>query len=674
MVTLKSKQRLGCISWLLLLILLSQQNHHVVASDARENEGFRGPESLPVEESGLPDVGDQERQANAVESPVSENQGMFLLMPVDEDVKHEALRADWSVGRNEAFEEGTQARAARRLRTALKVAPLAALLVMLGAAFLIRAEHALSSSTAQLRKLEALMPSAEKLSIAVGTLESQKLWASVESLLPELRQTLAEVDKKSTESRILAYFSHMRSKGERPQLHNRVCRNLEKVSAAVAALHKHARDEVEVLAKSIHKTQPSGLQAREAQLGKALGGPFADAFVEFIDSKESRVDKILRTASLMLDRSNKMPAFTGYADEPLLLITLEDITHMRRLLSQRDYAQSRIDSVTKPCARLLDSVLRIEIVAVEQDKRLLLEGAAAVYEQFGEHKTDEKVKDLGEKLQAARQVLSTELPELSRRIKEGLSIEELLDIHASLHDMTKRLDSILSFSEQRNVLKKGVADEYRLLEDASEVMRKAERRANELNSQAHQFVSLLEERTDRARAATFCPVVLEGVDKLAQRLRERADRSLQICRDLVDEFHGDIKLPDILETLREGLNEVSSISKNYVTLHVLQTHLDLLSYAEADVSLSVEMMKGVTTESLNADSSSAKVINSAKALVKKELEGLEAAQDVGDVLAAGARLDEAVFSAMFAKHEGLCLQLENEHKLSRPSAWQQAQK
>ncbi|KAL8444415.1 hypothetical protein Emag_005510 [Eimeria magna] len=673
MVTSKSKQHLGCLAWLLVLVLHSRQSHLVVASSERGNEEFRVSGSLPVNDNGPPDIGGQERQARASESAVSENQGLFLLMPVDEDVKPEAVSADWGVAQGEVSREGDRARAVRRLKLALKLAPLVALLVMLGGVFLVQVEVAMSSSASKLRRLEALMPSAEKLSIAVGTSKSQQLWASVEGLLPELRQTLAEADKKSSESHFSAYASLVRDRAERRELLNKVRQNLTKVSEAVAALHKHAREELEVLAKGIRPRQPTRLQARQAQLGRALGSAFADAFVRFIDLKESRVDRILRTASMVLDRSNKMPAFTSYADEPLLLITLEDITHMRRLVSQRDYLQSRIEGITKSCARLLGSVLRAEVGAAEQEQRMLFEGVSVVFELSGQHTTDAEGKDFEQNLQAAQAVLKVELPQLSRSIKKGLSIEELLDVHAALHDMTTRLTSFLSLSGQQNVPEGGVHAKSWLREQISKAMREAERRAHDVNSQARQLVSLIEERVARARTATFCPGVLEGVAKLAQRLREGADLSLQTCREVADDFHSDKELPNVLETLRKGLAEVSNVSKKYATLQALQTHLDLLSYAEADVSLSVEMMKGVTVELLNADSSSAKLISSARTLVTRELEALKTAQDLGAAVSGGARLSEAVYSAMFAVHEGMCAQLENDHKLSRLSAWEKAQ-
>ncbi|KAL8273610.1 hypothetical protein Esti_002432 [Eimeria stiedai] len=207
--------------------------------------------------------------------------------------------------------------------------------------------------------------------------------------------------------------------GENRALLSKVLDNMTKASEAIAALRKNAREAVEALAKSMRGSMPTGLQAREA-----LGGEFAQAFVRFIDLNESRVDKILRTASLVVERSNRMPAFEGYADEPLLVVTPEDITHIGGLVSQGDYVQSRIEGAIKSCAGSLGIVLRAEAVGVELEHRMPIKGVAPVFERSGELSKDREGQDSGLDVQAAEMLLTAELPELRRSITQGLPIKK----------------------------------------------------------------------------------------------------------------------------------------------------------------------------------------------------------------------------------------------------------
>ncbi|KAL8430614.1 hypothetical protein ACSSS7_005833 [Eimeria intestinalis] len=671
MVALKSKQRLGCLAWLPVLLLHCQQDQHVIASSASEHEEFSRFASLPVNEGVSLVAEGQGPEAYANEPAVSKDRETYSLTPFDENGRSEVPRADSDVAQGGVLIERERAPAIRRVKLAVGMSLLAALLAMIGGVFLVQVEIALLTAASELRRLEALIPSAEKLSIAVGTSESRRLWASVEALLPELKQTLAEVNKQSAESGLPAYFSLLRQRGQRRELLNKVLHNVAETSEAVAALHKHARKEVEALGKSLRASQPTGLQARAGQLGKALGGEFAQAFVSFIGLNELRVDSILRTAGLLVERSNSMPAFTGYADEPLLLITIEDVTHIRRLVCQRDYVQSRIEGVTNLCARSLETVLRAEAVAAETENILLIDGVALVY---GQHRPHEEAHHSGPDLQAAKMVLTAELPQLTRNITKGSSIEHLLDLHAALHDMIAKISSFLSVPGEQDMLGGGAHDSSFLREQAASLMIDAENWAQQVNSQTYQLLSLLKDRVGGRRKAAYCPGVLEKVAQLAQKMSELSNLSLQTCRDVADELHSDNDVPELLGTLKKGLMEGGNVSKRYAALQALRAQLDLLSFVEADVGLSVEMMNGVETDKLKDDTSSAKLISSARTLVARELEALKAAEDVATAVARGGRLSEAVYSAMFAKHEGTCLQLENEHKLARGSAWRKIER
>ncbi|KAL8273607.1 hypothetical protein Esti_002429 [Eimeria stiedai] len=615
MATWKLKPHCGCLAWAVWLFLHSQQNQRLIgfAGDSNENV-VGGP--LPGDEEGLAGVGDQDFQH------VSDEPATFEATPLlprssagesgnlgvaDEDGR-EALRG--------VVVEGARARIIRSTKTLLQIISLLVLLVTIVRVLVISGQAALQHSASPLRRLEALMPTVETLSVAVGTPESQRLWAAVEVLLPELRQTLSSAEAKVTERR---FFLFGRIGGQYRDLMDRVHSNVEKVTEAIAALHRTARDQVEAMAKSLPGIKASEFATLEGQLGKAVGSEFARAFVMFVDAQEAQAGRILRAARLLVVRSYRMPIFVDERDKALLNATIHNIDQMKQLLSAREVVQRHIEEARKSCAEVLASTLRAELVAAAHYYRTLLKGMSIFFE---------------------RPELQSEGDQL---IRHGL--------------------------EKKQVIHEGQGDDrLRVQKEASNLMEEAADYAGVMSRQAQDLMNEIKQRQAEVLGGSFCPNVVRTIDLLMERLHADAEENAKLCRQVADHLGGDDAVENLFGTLMEGLTKYSRVFKTVRGMQDVRGYVDLLQMIETDISSSLDIIIGVKVDNMDSESSSAKAIISAKDEVAKELAALEEVVALPRAAEGAARISEAALSAAFAQYEGIVSQLEQEHKAARPKA------
>ncbi|KAL8273609.1 hypothetical protein Esti_002431 [Eimeria stiedai] len=627
MAKLKRTWHFSCLARLLVLLMQLQQNQCDVAFAGNGDDAFSAKEPLPCK-----DTEPQESQLNANEPAVLEDQPLALQASPGQDVRQGALTEDGG-----------------------------------GYSLISEAQLKFSASISNLRRLEALMPTAHRLFIAVDTRESQLLWTAVEKLLPDLTRTLSTAEAKSQEP---SFFLVGLLTGEYRNLLQRVNENAKKASEAIAALHRNAREQLEVMAKSITKITSPRFWSLKDQLGKVLGFRTAEAYVAFVNLQEARGESILRMMREVIERSNKTPVFEGDMDEALLRITMQHVEHLKQMVIARDDVLTRIVRATTSCAEAVASTMRAEIMATEQRHRTLLLGISYFFEQ------SELQIDVLERLlansQAATAILNEEFSSILGRISEDLPIEELLGLHKEFREVLALLTTLSALPEKQ-VLPEGQADERSLLrKNLSGVMKAAVNHAAILKLHVHTVAEQIKQSVNEARKVTIFPTAMEDICRLAEKYSGDAEGAAASCRQIADQLDSDDQLGSLFEAWMKGVEESTEVSRRYTLLQSLRGVYDLLKIYEADVSTSLAIINAVDVSGVDLEDSSGRKIFS----LKEEAATVQAlVADSADVykLSSGAiNIRRAADSVGLEQYRLIVSKLEKEHKRANLRAWESA--
>ncbi|KAL8430617.1 hypothetical protein ACSSS7_005836 [Eimeria intestinalis] len=656
MTTWNFKPRGGWSTWTVWLLLYLQENHRLVA--------FAGDaDFVPVDDEGSAGVGVQEFQQTGDEPAIVETIPWLPQSNAAEGGGLAVVHGHGHEGARGAVVEGDRARMIRRAKSAFRIVTAVLLLVTLARIVMINGQAALKYSALRLRRLHDVLPTAETLAVTVGTPESQRLWAEVEALLPEVRQTLSLAEAEVTTP---GFFLFGRLGGQYRELMDRIHDNVKKVSEAITALHRNARDKVEAMAKSIPGSKSNEFAALEDQLGKALGPHYAKAFVTFVESQEAQEGRILHTASHLIVRSYKMPVFTDERDKALLVATIQNVDQMKWLLSAREAVQRHIKEAKKSCVRALASTLRAGLVAAEHEYRTLFKGIAIFFErpEFG----GDENKLIRHDLETARALLDSDFPSLWEESSKDLSIGEVLGVYAKLHGLTEKLTELSTLPEKQ-VVQEGHGDERLWLqEDAFDLMSEATKHAKMMSRRVQDAVVESKQRHAEAQVGSFCPNVLRTFELLMERLRTDAQENAQLCRQVADQLGGDMAVGNLFGTLMTGLTKDTVVSEMHRGMQAVLGYIDLLQIIEKDISVSLAVNDWLNVDKLEAESSSAKLVVGAKDEIANELAALREVVTLPMAAEGAARISEAVSSAAFAQYDGIVLRLEQKHNAARSKA------
>ncbi|KAL8444414.1 hypothetical protein Emag_005509 [Eimeria magna] len=662
MVKLKRTSQLRCLTWLLVLLLLLQQNQRVAASAGNGDGGSRGGGALPAKDANV-----QEAQLHVDDPAVAKGEPLPSQRSLGHDERHFVLDED-SGGETVRVELGS-GRAKVIRRVALGVGLVATLLVLAVGAYvsMVQAEMVFTASTSNLRRLQALMPTAQKLFITVDTPKSARLWTAVKELLPELTKTLDAAEAKSKESR---FFSVGLLTGEYSDLLRRVDGTVEKVSQAVAALHKEAREELNVIAERITEiTSPQLWQLRD-QVKAVLGFSIAEPYVNFVLLQESRGQNISHTVREVLERSNRRPVFESGMDEALLLITQEDVAQLKRMFIARDDALTRIVNATTSCTHAFASTMRAEIMAAEQQHRVLVTGLSFFFQQ------SELPSDVKQRLRAnfekAMLILNEDFPSLLGSISADVSIEGLSGIYKTYKEKLDTLTKLTALAENQ-VLLEGQGDERSQLQTSLAVLMKgAAAHAGMIVQQVHTLADHIKQKVDEASKESVFLGTLKDFAALAQKYSENAKDAATSCRKLADQLESGEEIGNLFEIFMKGVEGSSRASNRYKLLVALQGGLDLLQIYDADVMSSLAIMESLDVDSADVDSARARELVS----LKDEVLTLQALAGNAPYLlkASTAAIDlrKAADAAAFERYELAVAKLEEEHKKANLKTWESA--
>ncbi|KAL8445398.1 hypothetical protein Emed_005665 [Eimeria media] len=650
----KLKPRCGCLALAFWFLLHLQQHHSLVAFAGDSNEKVFTA-SLRTDEENLADVRIQEFQQVTDEPVIVEATPRHSGNVDREDGDLGVADQDVRGATRETMLEGDRARMIQKAKSMFRVIAGVVLLVAIVRILVINGKVALQDSGSRLRKLRALAPTAETLSVAVGTPESERLWAAVESLLPEIDQTLSLAEAKLTKS---GFFFFGRFGGQYADLMNRIQSNVDRLSGAIAALHAKARDQVEVMAKSIPGSKASGFGALEGQVGEVLGSEYAKAFVAFVESQEAQASQILRAVSQVIVQSYKMPMFEKERDKALLIATIHNLDEMKQLLSLREVVQRHIDEAKESCRQALASTVRADLVSAAHEYRTLFKGMSIFLVQ--PELQGEGYQLIRRDLETAQALLDNDFPSLWFKSSEDSSVEELLDVYAKFRGFTDKLMELSSLPEKQVIHEGEGDDRMRVQKEVFKLMKETADYAESTSQQAQDLMDQMKKRQAETRSDSFCPNVMLTFDHSMKTLRANAQENAELCRKIADQLDGDAAVESLFDTLMKGLNKDTRVSKMYRGMQSLRGYINLLQLIETDVRTSLDVLNGVDVDNMDPESNGAKIIINAKDEVAQELAALKEAVALPRAAEGAARINQASSSAAFAQYEDLVTRLKDE--------------
>ncbi|KAL8445397.1 hypothetical protein Emed_005664 [Eimeria media] len=651
----KLKPRCGCLALAVWFLLHLQQEYSLVAFAGDSNEEVLGS-SVRTDEENLADVRIQEFQQVADEAAVLEATERLSGNVDREDGDLGAADEDASGATSETMLEGDRARMIRNANRVFGVVAGVVLLATIVRILAINGKAAFQDSASRLRKLQALTPTAETLSVAVDTPESESLWAAVKALLPEIDQTLGLAEAKLTKP---GFFFFGRYGRQYRDLMNRVQSNVGKLTEAIAALHTHALDQLEVMAKSIPGLKSRRFAALEDELGQALGSDYAKAFVTFFESREAQTDQILRATSSVIDQSNKVPMFANEGDKASLIATIHNIDEMRRLLRAHNLMQRQMETLEESCNQALTFTFRVDLMAAAHEYKLLFKGMSIFLEQ--PELQGEAGQLIRRNVETGEEFRDEYFQRLWTKSTKDLSIEERLDVYAMLRQFTERLAELSTLPEKQVIPEGQGDDRLRLQKEVHKLMKEAADYVGVVSQQAQDAMNRMQREVE-ARTTPFCPNLMSFYERSMEMLCADTHDNAKLCREIADQLDGDAASESLFDTLRKGLSKGSKVSKMYTRMLAEQGYVDLLRLIEADVGRSLDVLNGVNVDNMDPESNRTKLIIRAKDEVAQELANLKEAVALRRIAEVAASINQVASSAAFAEYAETVLQLEDEVK------------
>ncbi|KAL8430615.1 hypothetical protein ACSSS7_005834 [Eimeria intestinalis] len=661
MAKLTRTSQLSCLAWLLVLFLQLQQSQHVAASAGNEDDDSPNMEALPEQDAEV-----QEDQVNVDVPAVVEEESSPAQPFSTQDGRQAVVDEDEGLRPGHVQTGSDRGRLFRRV--AVRVGLTGVLLALALAAYvsMVEAHFKFSASITNLRKLEALLPTAQRLFIAVDTRESARLWFAIKDLLPELSKTLSTAKAKSQDRR---FFVAGLLTGEYADHLKRVDETAEKISRAIAALHKNAREELKVIAARTTEIPSSQLQRVKDQLQKVLGFGIAVPYVDFVGMQESRGYGIVRTIRTVVERSEKSPVFEGGMDEALLQITLKDVDFLKRMFVARDDALTRMANAQLSCTRVFASTLRAKITAAEQQYRTLVTGLSFFLQQL------ELPSDIKQLLTAdfekVMAILNEAFPPLLGSISENVSINDLSAISTDFEGILASLTELTALPE-RQVLPEGQGDQRtQLRANLATLMKGAAEHAELILNQVQILANDIRGKVEASKDSFF-PSTLKGMYGLAEKYSGTAEEAAESCRKLADQLESDQEVQSLFDTFMQGVEESKKVFSERQSLLALQGGFELLEKYEADVRASLALIDALEVDSAVVEGKSARKLVS----LKDEATTIQALAGNAPYLhkasMAANEIRRAAELAVVEHHNLAVLKLETEHRKGNRSAWMSA--
>ncbi|KAL8445395.1 hypothetical protein Emed_005662 [Eimeria media] len=596
MAKLKHTSQLRCVTWLLVLFLLLQQNQRVFASAGNGDGGYSGGGASPAE-----DVQVQETQLQVDASPAAEVEPLLSQGSLNDHEQQVVPDEDGGVAAGRV--DGKRGRGKVIGRVALGLGLTGVLMALAVGAYLsmIQADMAFNASMAKLRRLKDVMPSAQRLFIAVDTTETTQLWIAIKNLIPELTNTLSAAEAKIQEPR---FFTLGLLTGEYSSLLNRVKGITEKVNHAVAALHARARDELSVIADRITQIPPPPLWQLRDQLKEVLGLSIAEPYVNFVMLQEVRGEDILRAAKEIVERSNKRPVFETDSDEDLLLITKEDVAQLKRMSIARNDALTRIVDATTSCAHAFASTMRAEIMAAEQQQRMIVAGLSFFLD------LPDLASDVNDRLKAkldkANAILDEDFPSLLGSIHDDDPIEKLSDIYKTYKEKLSSLKKLTTLTGFQLLPEGEGEDKSHLRMKLGLLMRGTSDHTQMVVQQVQTLAKHIRQKSKEASKESVFHSVLKDFGSSVDRHKQDAETAAANCAKFAELLDGNEEIESLYEILTKGAEESNRAASRYSQLVTLEGGLDLLQIYDADVRASVALVDSLEVDQADVDNGSAR--------------------------------------------------------------------
>ncbi|KAL8445400.1 hypothetical protein Emed_005667 [Eimeria media] len=647
------KPRLGWLMVAVVLLLHSQhdQPFSALAGDTDDAGASQNPAGINDQKAAARNHGAEATLNETVtDADFSTLQGL-----TGEDKASAVFNEDGMDAKGELAVERHQVQRLRCAKAAYRIAAAVLVLSILGRFFGSSGRAALRKELSHLQKLEALVPVAEKLSAAVSTHESDRLWSAVKAMLPEVRQTLSDAEAK------LAEKSRLRiglSKKPYQEIIGRIRDIASRTSKAISDLHQNARDEL-VVSQNICGAELSEIGPYQKAIERIMGADYAKAYVTFVESQEAHVEKILQEANQVMTQSWKRPLFVGYRDGPSLLATLHDFNKLRLLASARDTVQKIMDELASAGNEPLRMVVGTEIKSFMHE----LSATHGMLEDFLARAGLEAQQARHAAVQG-RGILDLEITTFHKNYKNCSEIKDLLELHNNFGNAAKRASRLLALPEVGLVPERLGEDKRQLYGKVHSLIKEVANHAEGVRQEAssRRPAPHHEAEGPREYPVRLCQRMKETLFQMTEKVILDAQDAANACEEVVHGTSDQDSSQDLYRKAVLALREDSKATKELRKLDAIRGQGNLLGFIEADIKNSLEAVDAVDVTDMSPKSANAKLITSQKQAIAKDLAAVREAGSLSAIAEAAARIREAAFSIQLAASDGALPQVRDDSK------------
>ncbi|KAL8428681.1 hypothetical protein ACSSS7_007070 [Eimeria intestinalis] len=622
MAKLNYKPHFGCLVLVVLFLLPSQPDQRLTVYA----EGARADATQQIESAvGGTSTG---TEFSTVESVAFENEDAV----------------DGSVGLGV---ERDEVRRMRRAKTAGGIVAAVVLLVVLHRLLAPSGHAQLREEIAHLRKLEALVPTAEKLGAVVGSVESFQLWSAVEALLPEMKQTLTAAEAKLAEQNQSQIDS---PKESYPDTLDRVRDVMSRTSTAIAALHKNALDELARLGDvvELERSAPSGFESLKNEMERLMGADFAEAFVTYAESQEAHVEKMLQESKEVASRSKGKALFANYNDEPLLLATINDYERVWPFVSACGTAETFMKRLESDGFNAIRATAQIAISDTTFRQKIHMQAMNVFF--MGEIPGLED-SQISEVVQTAGKFWASQFLSIYSEFQGCKTIKEALDAHDKILDAAVSIADQLAFLEGQPIPDLPAEERHRLHLAVTDTLSNISRFARERKGASEQWRQQLKRELDEINSRnSFCPGMTRTLNQAFSAHDSNVRAAAESAKQAASSIASGSSPRSMYEKTVLAISQDSRAAEALADLKATCESLFLLRLFEDDIAKSLNLISAVKVKDLDPKHPTAKLVISKKLAIEKELAALKGARSLTRIAEATARIREAASSIQSAAH------------------------
>ncbi|KAL8447120.1 hypothetical protein Emed_004596 [Eimeria media] len=647
------KPRLGWLMLAVVLLLHARYDQPSFAS-AGETDGdgaSQHPAGVKGQKAGLRGQGIEETLGETV----TDADFSTIQSVTGEDKTFAGYNEEGMDAKDGLVVERNQGQRFTRAKAACRIVAAVVVLSILGRLLVSSGRARLRKELSRLQRLEALVPVAEKLSAAVGTQESDRLWSAVKAMLPEVRQTLSDAEAK------LAEKSRLRiglSKKPYQEIIGRIRDIASRTSKAISDLHQNARDEL-VLSQTIRGTELSGIGPYQETIERIMGADYAKAYVTFVESQEAHVEKILQTANLVITQASERPLFVGYRDGPSLLATLHGLDKLRLLTSARDTVQKTLNSVAYAGNEPIRIVIGTEMKSAQHQFTTASEMVTDFLGRGGS--AAQQVKNMA---QHGRTVLMEEVKYLLKGYKSCGNFKELLKMHNLFWSASERAGRFMALPEASLIPELQGEERGQLYAKVHSLMKEVANHAEGVRQDAfsrrpaphHEAEGLWE------YPVRLCETMKQILIQMTEQVVSDVQDAANACEAVIYEMSDQDSSRDLYEKALLAYREDTKAATGLKSLDAICGQGNLLGAIEADIKKSLEVVDAVDVTDMSPKSANAKLITSQKQAIARDVAALGGARSLSAIAEAAARIREAAFSIQLAASDGALPQVRDDSK------------